>query len=64
MASTLYCTFCEAGYAVVGVIPTTCPACGRETKWVTDLKPWPFPLSVMDKKFLRSIRIKAENSIP
>lgn len=64
MASTLYCSLCQVGFAVTGIIPIICPSCQRETKWMTDLRPWPFPLSVMDRKFLKSIKISPESEIP
>jgi hypothetical protein len=60
----LYCRKCSVGYGSAGEVPPVCPACERETTWTTAPKkrdpaaPW--TLSVMDARFLRSIRIDAE----
>lgn len=55
MAVVLYCGFddCKMGYAVNGVIPLVCPICERETKWIVA----PFAMTVLDRRFLKSLRI-------
>lgn len=67
MAVTLWCKLCGIGYASCGEVPTTCPDCLRETKWSTSPParpgeaPWPFLVSVKDRRFLRSLRIRADD---
>jgi hypothetical protein len=60
----LYCRLCSTGYGTTGEVPIRCPQCGRETRWGTSpprTEPDPgWQLSVLDRRFLRSLRIGAD----
>lgn len=61
MSRVLFCKRCGTGYSVLRVVPLTCPSCEQETVWTSSpLGPWPFGLSLMDKKFLKSIKVQAD----
>lgn len=62
----IYCKKCGIGYASLGEIPATCPACDQETSWTTvppssDTPTVAYKLTVNDRRFLRSYRIAAED---
>lgn len=64
MASViLFCKLCGQRYASVGELPAVCPICDRPTKWST-MAPHssgpPLPLTVDDRRWLRSVRIDPE----
>lgn len=55
----IYCRYegCEEQYIVVsGDLPDQCPSCARKGLWTTER---PFVLNANDKRFLKSIRVKA-----
>ena len=57
----LYCRMCNQGYASVGELPALCPSCERPTRWSTmaaHTSGPPLPLSVDDRRFLRSLHIE------
>ncbi len=55
---TLWCQKCSTGYASVGEVPQFCPECNEYPNWSTRK---PYRPSLMDKRFLRSIKIDPEN---
>ena len=60
----LFCKLCGTGYASVGELPIRCVSCNRETKWSTSpphASGPPLPLSIPDRRFLRSLRIAADD---
>ena len=65
MASVmLFCNLCGQAYASVGELPAQCPVCNRPTKWSTrapHASGPPLPLTVPDRRFLRSMRIAADD---
>lgn len=71
MSKLLYCKYddCRIGYAsVAGDVPSMCPACSRPAHWST-MQPEaryqppkdPWKISVNDKRFLKGLKIRAED---
>lgn len=62
----IYCKRCGDGYGSVGERPKMCPSCLQKADW-TETPPTsptpkrPFKLNVNDRRFLRSIRISADD---
>jgi hypothetical protein len=63
---TLYCSRCGTGMATLGELPAKCSACDRVTRWLTSLPvdppTVPYKLEPMDRRFLKSIRVAADDA--
>lgn len=55
MPPIVYCRICKVGYAWCGELPPVCPGCDAPAEWVTDLEPWPFPLTKDDEAFVKAV---------
>jgi hypothetical protein len=53
----VYCQACDAGFGSTGTPPRLCPRCDQVPDWT---RTPPFKLTVLDKKFMRTLRIAVE----
>ena len=56
----LLCRHCGHWYQPERVVPEICPFCEQAAHWMTD-KPKPVQFTENDRRFLKSIRIAANN---
>jgi hypothetical protein len=58
----MFCKACGIGYGSAGEVPNACPECKQPAGWTTlPFKPKvPFTLTVDDRTFLRTYKIKAD----
>lgn len=72
MARELFCRYDHCGYScwvTAGMLPLICKGCKRSAKWNTEpVAPRtseprvPYLISLNDKRFLRSLHIKADEA--
>ena len=68
MGRPVYCVLCAFSFpSVAGHLPTVCPSCTHRTTWTTlapdhasDQATTPYALTHNDRRFLRSLRIAAD----